>query len=215
MLARIAAAAATFVALAAPVLAVPIDSVGDTFRVEFDGNVAGNDVAGLTAAAAFLVTEFDAASGRVVLTIALENTTDASLWRSSRVSALGFDVSGDIETASTSGLFQRAVLGGKFPNQFGPVDVCVIDNAHNCSGGGNGGVTLGELGAITLTLDFAGPISSIDLTNFGVRYQSLTPAGSCDDASGTGHGEVVPEPRLLALLGIAGLALAGRRRRSA
>jgi hypothetical protein len=215
MLTRAVVAAALF-AFAAPALAVPIDSVGDTFRVEFDGNVAGNDVAGLTASASFLVTEFDAASGRVVLEITLENTTDTSLWRTARVSALGFDVGRDIETASTSGLFQHAVLGGKFPNQFGPVDVCVIDNRNNCSGGRNGGVQIGKNGSITLALDLAGPISSVDLTNFGIRYQSLrSPGRGCDEASGTGHGAVVPEPRLLGLLGIAGLALAGTRRRRA
>ncbi len=215
MLARAVAAAALF-ALASPALAVPIDSVGDSFTVEFDGNVEGNDVAGLTASATFLVTEFDAASGRVVLAIELSNTTDTSLWSTARVSALGFDVSGDIETVSTSGLFQHAVVGGRFPNQFGPVDVCVIDNRNNCSGGRNGGVQIGENGSITLALNFAGPISSVDLSNFGVRYQSLTaPDFGCDEASGTGHGEVVPEPRLLGLLGIAGLALLSTRRRAA
>jgi hypothetical protein len=215
MLARAVFAAALF-AFTAPAFAVPIDSVGDTFTVEFGGNIATEDVAGLTASATFLVTEFDAAAGRVVLQISLENTSDVALWQNSRVSALGFDVNGDIGTASTSGLFQHAVLGGKFPNQFGPVDVCVIDNSNNCSGGGSGGLQIGESGVITLTLNFAGPIGSVDLTNFGVRYQSLvSPELGIQEASGTGHGEVVPEPRLLGLLGLAGLALAGTRRRRA
>ena len=215
MLTRAVLTAALF-ALAAPALAVPIDSVGDTFAVEFDANVGTQDVAGLTASATFLMTEFDAAAGRVVLQISLENTSDAALWESARVSALGFDVNGGIASANTGGLFQHAVLGGQFPNQFGPVDVCVIDNANNCSGGGNGGVHIGESGVITLTLNFAGPISSLDLTNFGVRYQSLESDDlGFDGDSGTGSGDVVPEPRLLGLLGIAGLALAGTRRRRA
>jgi hypothetical protein len=200
----------------APALAVPIDSVGDSFTVEFDGNVETQDVAGLAASASFLVTEFDAAAGRVVLQISLENTSDPALWQSSRVSALGFDVNRDIGSANTSGLFQHAILAGKFPNQFGPVDVCVVDNRNNCSGGGSGGVHIGESGVITLTLNFTGPITSVDLANFGVRYQSLASDElAIQEGSGTGSGDVVPEPRLLGLLGIAGLALLGTRRRAA
>lgn len=206
--ALLAAAALSFAAAAN---AVPIDSVGDTFSVSFDGNVATKPVAGLTAAATFLVTEFDGAAGRVVLEIRLRNTTDTSLFRQARVSALGFDVDADLSSASASGLLDHAVLGGQFPNQFGPVDVCVIGNPNNCSGGRNAGAKLGESGVVTLTLTFSGPVTSVDLTNFGVRYQTVEPVCTFVDDSGTGHG-TVPEPRVLALLGAAGLALLGRRR---
>jgi hypothetical protein len=210
-----AALAAALLSLATASSAVTIDSVGDTFGVVFDGNVETEQVAGLAASATFLVTEFDAAAGRVVLQISLSNTSNNGIWQSARVSAIGFDASEDIVSASATGLFAYAVTGGKFPNQFGPVDVCAIDNANNCSGGQNGGLHIGQSGVVTLTLQFAGPITALDLTNFGVRYQSLD---SCDleisGGSGTGSGDVVPEPRALALLGIAGLALFGRKRRA-
>lgn len=209
---RLALLTAAVLSLSAAAGAVTIDSAGDSFSVDFDGNVDTQLVSGLTASATFLVTELDAATGRVVLEITLENTSDASLWQSTRVSALGFDVSGDIGSASAAGLFENAVLAGKFPNQLGPVDVCVIDNRNNCAGGGNGGVHIGESGVVTLTLDFGGPLASLDLTNFGVRYQSLVSEElGFAEASGTGMG-TVPEPPLLALLGTAGLALLGRRR---
>lgn len=196
--------------LAAAAGATPIDSVGDTFTVQFDGNVGGDDAPGLRALATVSVASFDAAGGRVVLDIALRNTSDASLWQSSRVSALGFDVNGDIRSASASGLFSFALLGGKLPNAFGPVDVCAVDNRNSCSGGRNGGLRLGESGGLRLTLTFVGPIGELDLTNFGVRYQSLASEelGFCGD-SGTGHG-TVPEPGLLALFALASAALAPR-----
>jgi len=206
--------AAALLSLATAASAVPIDSVGDTFTVSFDGNIDTDQTPGLTASATFLVTDLDAAAGRVVLRISLDNTSDASLWQSTRVSAIGFDVNGSLSSASASGLFQYALTGGKFPNQFGPVDVCMVDNRNNCTGGQNGGVTLGQDGVITLTLSFAGPIGSLELTNFGVRYQSLSSSElGFRGASGTGAG-TVPEPRALALLGAAGLALLGRRRRA-
>ena len=210
-----AAVASTLLLLATSANAVSIDAVGDTFTVEFDGNVETELVSGLSASATFLVTELDAAAGRVVLEISLHNTADAALWKSARVSAIGFDVDATLTSAAASGLFSHAVTGGKFPNQFGPVDVCAVDNAHNCSGGRWGGVKLGKSGVITLTLQLAGPIAALELTNFGVRYQSLTSKSlELCDASGTGTG-TVPEPRALALLGAAGLALWGRKKRCA
>jgi hypothetical protein len=158
------------------------------------------------------VTEFDSAAGRAVVQIALSNTSDAALWQGTRVSAIGFDVDADLAGASASGLFAQVVTGGKFPNQFGPVDVCAVDNPNNCSGGQNGGVTLGNSGVVALTLHFESGLPSLALGHFGVRYQSLDSKalGFCD-ASGTGSG-TVPEPSLLGLLGAAGLALYGRRR---
>lgn len=211
-----AALAALLLLPAGAANALSIDAVGDSFTVDFDGNVEGDTIAGLGASATFLVTELDAAAGRVVLEISLSNTADASLFSSARVSAIGFDVSGgELAAATASGLFRFAVLGGQFPNRFGPVDVCAIDNRNNCSGGGSGGVHVGESGVLTLTLSFAGPLGSLDLSNFGVRYQSLTAqALALCDASGTGSGTPVPEPRALALIGIAGLALLGRKRRA-
>ncbi|MBM4385349.1 MAG: cistern family PEP-CTERM protein [Deltaproteobacteria bacterium] len=215
MLAR-AVLAAALLCLSAAASAVTIDSVGDAFTVDFAGSVGDDTLPGLTARASFVVTEFDAATGHVVLEITLTNTTDASIWESSRVSAIGFNADHPIVSASSSGLFSEAVTDGRFPGIRGLIDVCAIDNPNNCSGGGNGGVTLGQSGVVTMTLEFGGPITSLDLSRFVVRYQSLNSEqlDICDD-SGVGEGVVVPEPRVLALLGIAGLALVGSRRRAA
>jgi opacity protein-like surface antigen len=215
MLAR-AVLAAALLWFSAAASAVTIDSVGDSFTVDFAGSAGNGTEPGLTARASFLVAEFDAATGHVVLEITLTNTTDASIWESSRVSAIGFNTDHEIASASSSGVFSQAVMGGRFPGIRGLLDVCAVDNPNNCSGGGNGGVTIGQSGVVTMTLEFGGPISSLDLSRFVVRYQSLNSEELeiCDD-SGVGEGVVVPEPRLLALLGVAGLAIVGSRKRAA
>lgn len=215
MTARAVFAAALLFA-AATASATPIDSVGDSFAVDFAGRAGSGTVPGLTARASFLVSEFDAATGHVVLEITLTNTTDASIWEGSRVSAIGFNVDQTVVSASSSGLFAHALTGGHFPRIRGPLDVCAVDSPTNCSRGGNGGVTIGQSGVIALTLEFGGPIASLDLSRFVVRYQALDSAQlSISRDSGVGEGAVVPEPRLLGLLGVAGLVLAGSRERAA
>jgi hypothetical protein len=191
-----------------------VGAVGDAFSVSFDGNVATQPTPGLTASASFLVTSFDAAAGQITFQVTVANTTDPLLFQNARVSALGFDVDATLAGATASGVFDSAVLGGQLPNQFGAVDVCASGNPNDCSGGGNAGLNLGQSGVFTLVLRFAGPIASVDLGHFGVRYQSVNPVGCFVDDSGTGTGMVVPEPRALALLGAAGLALLGTRRRA-
>jgi hypothetical protein len=237
--------------LATAASAVPIDSVGDTFTVAFDGNVEARPVPGLTASATFLVSEFDSAAGRVVLEISLANTADPSIWKSALVAAICFDVDAPLVSASASGLFSHTVLGKMLLSPFGALDVCATDDGRGCSGerkasfhsrgrGGDGhrggrqrggheggkhsgghwkdghesGVEVGQSGVLTMTLQLEGPIASLDLSSFGVRYEDLTSRSlKLCDASGTGRG-TVPEPRALALLGAAGLALWGRKRRA-
>jgi hypothetical protein len=207
--------ALSVILLAAPASAIFIDAanVGDVYTVQFDGNVSGTTVAGLTAAADVQVVSYS--GGQLVLDITLANTTNTSLVSSSRVSGMGFDVSTAVKSASTvsGGLFQNAVTGGKLPNGFGGLDVCITDNRNNCSGGGNGGVTVGQSGTTRLALAL-GSSGLVELTNFGVRYQSVGPNG----LSGTGQPGItpgIPEPGAF-LVFAAGAGLVGltaRRRR--
>ena len=87
------------------------------------------------------------------------------------------------------GLFANAVTGGSFPNGFGAVEVCITDNANSCRGGQNGGVGLDRSGVTQLTLQLPGLGRGVDLSNFGVRYLSLTsrPLGLDDDSSTGGR----------------------------
>jgi hypothetical protein len=169
--------------------------VGKSFDMNFDGNVATQNVAGLKSKATFTLSSFSGASA--VWNIVLSNISDSGI--SSRTSALGFDVSSLLSGGSSSGLFSKAKLNGSFPNQFGNIDVC-FTNGNTCQGGQNGGVSTGETGSFLATMNFANAVSSFDLSNFGVRYQSIDGNGFNGD-SGTGRGTTVndntkdvPEP---------------------
>ncbi len=194
---------------------VTVDSVGDSFTVDFDGNVAGTSVPGLTAEAVFTVTSFTSSS--IAFKIDLTNTSSGGI--GSRVSSLGFDTTPNLTGATSSGIFNFAVLGSSYPNGFGSIETCFNDAQPNtCNGGGSGGVTTGT-GTFNIVLDFTGPITQFSFDKFGVRYQSIT--GTTLGNSGTGVGTVTtdptpaPEPTTMVLLGtgLVGAALARRRAR--
>lgn len=198
-------------------VAATVDSVGDSFTVLFAGNIAGSDVAGLSASA--LVSVESIANRTLVLNVTLTNTSTV-LWESARVSAFGFDTNPNVVSAQLdSDVYRNVNLNGHFPNGFGSLDLCVINNRNNCSGGGRGGLTRGESEVMTLTLHFRNPVTSVELDNFGVRYQSLTSSAlGFNGASGTGTGNPsspIPEPRSTAMYLLGGLAVAGLVRKQA
>jgi hypothetical protein len=180
--------------------------IGSSFTIKFDGSVVPDStVDGLTSEALFTLSSFDGTSA--LFNIVLTNTSSAPIDQS-RVSALGFDVTPDINGASVSGDFSVAVLDSAFPNQFGAIDICVKNGqTNNCQGGvgsGNdGGPLKGDSFNFDLALNWSSGISSFDLSNFGVRYQSIAGASK---GSGTGKGTPeptqVPEPAATAALGM-------------
>ena len=231
---------------ALPAQAIMINSVadvGDMFTVDFDGNIGTVDVAGLSGSAKFTyqgLTDFDLGGGETgnayEFEVKLTNTSDGNLWTETRVAALGFDVFEVPEDGSVSGSteFTAIVFDSGFPNMFGDIDVCVKGGqANNCQGGTGAGLFIGEMDTFTILLAYnPPPPASIELSNFGVRYQSLTSDGPINGVtysgdSGTGSGgpndppppTPVPEPGPLALIGTVLIGLGGlhflRRRQMA
>ena len=213
-------AAAGLAFAATPALADPItldpSSVGQSYTFNYNGFSDGTTINGLTASTTFTLTSTTANSYTFSYSVA--NTTSTPL--TSRVSSFAFNTDPTISSATSTGAFSYTTLNSNYPNGIGNVDVCFKDAATgSCAGGGGGGLTTGESGTGSFTLNFSSPISSLTLSDFFVRYQSITGAGNVTSASGEGTmtstgGTSVPEPGVLGMMlgGIAAIVLLRRRR---
>ncbi|QLE54373.1 cistern family PEP-CTERM protein [Nostoc sp. TCL26-01] len=182
--------------------------INKSFNIDFNGNVSTQNVQGLSSTAIFKFLGFNTvgsgANTRTEAAFNIDLTNTSSNGITSRTSVLGFNTSlplrgvGSTNTSGntrTSGLFNQDRTG-QLPNQFGNLDVCFLNrngNGGNCSGGGNGGVSTGDpTGTFSPILAFNGNINTFTLSNFGVRYQSITGTGL--GTSGTGRGFYTPPP---------------------
>lgn len=222
-LAPLAAFAMALTATPALADAITFDSsdVGQTFTLTYDGSSDSTTIQGLTAQTSFTLTGI--AGNTYTFSYAVTNTSGSAI-SGARVSGFAFDTDPDITSAASNGAFGYTTVGGSYPNGIGEVDVCFKDASTGaCAGGGNGGLNIGESGIGTFTLTFASPVSEVTLSDFFVRYQSISGAGNVTSATGSGTqtssstttsgGTEVPEPGMLGLLGGALIATALLRRR--
>ena len=201
--------------------AITLDSsnVGQTVALGYNGMADGNTITGLTGATTLKLTSIDGTSYNFDYTVT--NTTSDPV--NSRISSFGFDTNPDITSAASTGTYDNALLGGQVPSPFNTVDVCFkASGSNSCSG--SGGVLDGQSGSGTLSLNFASAPTSLTLSDFFVRYQSITGAGNVTSATGAGTitssggstgGTPVPEPGMIGLFGMGLIALAFMRRRPA
>lgn len=206
--------------------------LGKSFQVTFDGNVDRTAVEGLSSLAKFTLTSF--ANKQAIFNIELSNTSNNGV--TSRTSALGFDLADATVTSASvvsGSVFTNAVLNDAFPNGFGQVEVCFINNATNCKGGGgtgnNSGVLTGQTGSFSASVTLKESAQKFAMSNFGVRYQSIDDGGELSGASGTGRGTPglistkpkqptsIPEPATGTAILLTGMGLlsAGRKKQPA
>lgn len=223
----VAAGLATM-ALSAPALADAIvldaSKIGSSYTLNYNGYSSGTTVDGLTSSTTFKLTSVVGNTYNFDYSVA--NTTSAPV--GSRVSSFAFNTNPDISSATSTGAFSYTSTNSNYPNGIGVVDVCFKDaKTGSCAGGGSGGISTGASGSGTFALTFSQPVTSLTISDFYVRYQSVTGAGNITSASGSGTltssgpgnpgstgGTPVPEPGALGLLGCAAIALAFARRRT-
>lgn len=202
--------------------------IGKSITLDYNGYVGsgGSSIDGLTGSTTFTLT--GVSGNDYLFDYAVSNTTSAPV-TDSRISSFAFNTDPTITGASSTGAYSYAQLNSTYPNGIGSVDVCFKDaQTGACAGGGSGGLFAGESGTGSFTLSFASPVSALTLSDFYVRYQSITGVPGVSSASGAGTissstggsttsgGTPVPEPGMLGLFGagIVGLALARRRRQN-
>lgn len=237
----LALGAAALFATPAMADAITLDSgdIGTSFSLTFDGFSSGTMIDGLTASATYTLAAVTGTS--YTFNYSLTNTTGDPV--NSRLSGFGFNTDPNISGASSTGTFSYTTLNSTYPNGIGTIDACFKDaKTNSCSGGGKGGLADGTSGSGTMTLTFSEPISSLTLSDFYVRYQSITGAGNITSASGSGTltssgstsggttsggstsggstsggstsgGTDVPEPGMLGLFGAALIGFGLMRRR--
>ncbi len=217
--------------------AATVTSVGDTFSVDFNGivdvglfNPTPTVMQGLSASADFTVTQwaFNSTTNRttVKFDIVIDNTSDASVWQSAVITSIGFDTDPNALSGSSTGVFSRFVSGGSFPTGAGfNVEYCASGNRFNCNGPGNTPLDVNDPnGTATVTMTFAGSLSQLDFSNFGIRWQSLSsqslgiaPLGLIG-RSGIGVQVTtppIPEPAAMAAFGIGALLVGAALRKRA
>jgi len=177
--------------------------IGKAFEIDFGGSVNQTGVSGLTSNAIFTFQGFSGSGNdtNALFDIILKNTSNGGIL--SRVSAIGFntdktELSGSTSAlASNTALFSGAKTGGSFPNGFGNIDICFTDG-NTCQGGQNGGVSNSQSipgvyqeGSFKGSVKLSGSVNAIAMSNFGVRYQSIS--GTNLGNSGTGRAKTIRE----------------------
>lgn len=206
--------------------AITFDSsdIGTAYTLSYDGFADGTGIDGLTSSTTFTLTGIS--GNDYTFDYSAANTSSAPI-TASRLSGFAFNSDPTIDSATSSGAFAYTTTSSNYPNGIGTVDVCFKDaKTGSCAGGASGGLTIGDSGSGSFTLSFTQPISSLTLSDFFVRYQSIdgtnNPPSSASGAgtlsststSTSSGGTPVPEPGMIGLFGagLVGLALLRRRR---
>ncbi len=173
----------------------------------------------LTGSGSIAVSGFN--SSLLTLGVNLKNTSTRT---DARLTSFGFGIDPNATSVTFSDASDAGIVDAALLTQQGPglpsiqgVEVCSF-GGNNCAGGGNGGLAGGTNASDFFTLQLAGNWgASVDIAPLGFKYQ--TDNGSFEftttstSSNGGGGGGSVPEPNILALLGVGMLGMYFYRRR--
>ncbi len=186
--------------------AVLINSVGQTFQVDYDGRVAGSPTNLISAKQVFTLNSISADNKTYTFGYALTNTSSVA----SRLRSFGFDVNGaTVASLSGSGLYSFSGTNQNFPEGVGSLDACFKATSNGTCTGGQQGLTSGISTNETFSLTFNSATGPFSLDNFTTRFQSIEPKIN-GSSSGVGVGVVsaVPETATWGMM-IMGFGLIG------
>jgi len=206
-------------ALTAPASAAVITTaqIGQTGTAIFDSE----NISGLSAAIAFTLQSVNTGTNTWTFAYSVDNTSTTP----SSVTIFGFNTDPNLVNVTATGVFD-VEASGQIPTG-GSLEFCAKDAGpdNNCTAGQGGVLPASPPATGTLVLDFAGSGTSIALTDFYVRYQSVGISGQLSDIGFTVPGgepfsvNPVPLPAVGAalplILGFGGYAAWRKRRKQA
>ena len=179
------AAASLFASVShASIITVSPTDIGQQYTINYDGYADGAVIPGLGGQTMLTLTSASGTS--YTFDYSVTNTSGTPI-DTSRISIFGFNTDPSITSATSTGSFSDTATNGNVPAGFGSVDVCFKDGGGpNCAGGGGAGIQIGNTGTGTLTLQFSSAVDQLSLSDFVVRYQSISGGGAPSSAIGRG-----------------------------
>lgn len=189
-------------------------NVGDSYTLDFNGMENNVDIPGLSGSITYTLTAINGFNYDFGFTVS--NTSTAPV-TASRISTFGFNTTPDFVSASIlSGSVFTNVSSGNVPGGLPNVEFCATAGP-NCSGGGGGGVTIGNSNSGLFRLTFGSAPGTVEFTNNYDRYQAITAPGiSGGSAVGVPTTSPVPEPAswMMMLAGFTACGITARRRKT-
>ena len=198
-------------------------AAGLSFQMGYTGLVNGTVTNNVTAQGTFGFTGVSNGGKTYNFTYNLLNNSNYD----SRLSSFGFNAAPDISSVSSTGYFGYASTNTNYP-QLGNIEICFTAVSNGTCTGNGAGLTSNpdQSGSGTFALTFANVMSSIELSDFAVRFQAINPTIN-GSSSGVGTGSLIgldggvvsaaPDPATWMLM-LTGFGLVGysmRRRGSA
>ena len=162
--------------------AVMFTAAGQSVAVGYNGIVDGDNIDGLSASSLYTLDSISL-DGRT-WTFSGQLTNNGSI--DSRVSLAGFDaaVAIDVGGSSTSGDFSK-ISSGNMPQGLN-LDYCMKStNGKNCAGGGGNGAENDQTLEFMFIVQLFDGSDTLELSDFAVRYQSITDVEQGQSGVGT------------------------------
>ena len=195
------------------------NEISKSVTLSYDGYSAtgGTTVNGLTGSATFTLTGI--AGNTYTFDYSVTNTTSGAPV-GSKITSLAFDADPTIASATSTGTFSQTLVTQSASGGHSTF-LCFTDPKSRSCLNAAGGLASNQSGSGSFSLTFSSPVAEVTLSDFFVRYQSITGVSGITSGIGAGTissvstsgGTPIPEPGMVGLFGLGEAALVVARRR--
>lgn len=162
----------------ASAVTINVGDVGESGTTAFQGFVdVGNVTTGIGGLTGTLFLKYDGVTNNGLtwnFDYTVTNTSSGNVTASS-IGSFGLATTPNATGASSTGLYDLALLNPSFPNVGGVgagIEVCYSSGNNSCNGNGNT-LTEGQSASGTFTLSFSSVLSSLSLDEAYLRFQAI------------------------------------------